>query len=150
MVREMGKEWVSQILGIPIATLFSRDYRLHTFTVLEFRKIEEEYKNPANQHRLKKVVPKEYVSRDLVNEELLPYLEQRVKIDGKSKKAINHVVLARESGLSYNAFRSKVYLGSKMTVEEYDKVFEVARLLYKESEALRDWEVGEHRPRKEV
>lgn len=148
MIREMGKEWVAQILGIPVATLFSRDYRLHTFNVLEFRKIEAVYKDPANQSKLKKDKPKEYVSRDLVNEELLPYLEQRVKIDGKEKRAINHVVLAREAGLSYNQFRSKVYMGSKCTVEEYEKIFEAARLLYKESEGLRDWEVGEHRPSK--
>jgi hypothetical protein len=134
MIREMGREWVAQILRIPIATLFSREYRRHVFDVLEFRKIEAVYKDPANQSKLKKDKPKEYVDRALVNEELLPFIEQRLTIDGKEKRAINHVRLARHAEMSYNQFRSKVYMGSKMSTEEYEKVFEVARMLYAEAE----------------
>jgi hypothetical protein len=133
MVREMGKEWVAEIINVPIATLLSRNYRYYLYTVQDFLKIKAEWEKPENQHKLKKEENKTLVDRELVNNELIPFIEQRLTFAGKEKKAINHVLLCRESGLSYQQFRSRVYMGAKMTVEDYEKVYTAAKLLYKEA-----------------
>lgn len=133
MIKEMGRQWVSEIIDVPVATLLSRNYRYYVYTVEDFLKIKKVYEDPAVQHKLMKDFPKEYVDRERINNELLPFIEQRVRYGSKSKKAVNAIRLSRLSGLSYNQFRSKVYMGTKMTVEEYEKLMSNARMLYKEA-----------------
>ena len=133
MVREMGRDWVAQIINVPLATLLSRHYRYYIYTVEDFMKVKKVYEDPTVQDRIRKEIPKEYVDRDMINNELLPFIEQRLKFGSKEKKAVNAIRLARLSGLSYNQLRSKIYMGTKMTVEEYDTLMSNARMLYKEA-----------------
>lgn len=133
MVKEMGKEWVSKTINVPLATLLSRNYRFYQYTVADFLKIKAEYEKPENQQKLNKTPDKAIVPREKVNNELIPFIEQRMKVNGKEKKAINHVLLVRQLDMTYQQFRSRVYMGGKMTVDEYDKIFAAAKMLYNEA-----------------